>query len=114
MASAQVDDAQVEEFLKPCEETTLGSPTIEGSEKAPAPENIKSPYDEDDEEDEVILPDELTKQEDLDDEDDQKALSPQTIEDKDDEDEDDDDEPALKSAAGRASDYSEEEGDDDV
>ncbi|XP_076918093.1 uncharacterized protein LOC143578382 [Bidens hawaiensis] len=106
MASTQVDDAQVEEFLTPSEETTLGSPTIEGSEKAPVLENIKSPYNEDDEEDEVILPDELTKQEDLDDEDDQKALSPQIIEEKDDE------EPALKST-GRASDYSEEEGEDD-
>ncbi|KAK1421849.1 hypothetical protein QVD17_24521 [Tagetes erecta] len=117
MASAQVNAPQVEELIKPSEETTLGSASIEESTKAPAPENIKSPYeeddDDDDEEEEVILPDEIAKEGDLDDE---KALSPQIIEDKDDEDEDDEsqeDEHAAKYAV-KASDFSEEEGDDDI
>ncbi|KAL8206143.1 hypothetical protein R6Q57_009694 [Mikania cordata] len=122
MATPQVDAAQVEEFIKPAEETTVGSPTIEGSTKSPALENIKSPYDDDDDDDddddneEVILPDELAKEKDLDDENHHNALSPQIIEDKYDEDDDDDaqdQEPAALKSTGRGSDYSEEEGEDD-
>nr|GEW77935.1 hypothetical protein [Tanacetum cinerariifolium]GEW77945.1 hypothetical protein [Tanacetum cinerariifolium] len=112
MASAQVDVAHVEEFTKPSAETTLGSQTIEESTKAPAPQNAESPYDEDDED--VILPDELDKEEDLDHEEDQNDLAPQIIEDEveDEEDEDDkeqDEEPASKSGT----DYLDDEDDDE-
>ncbi|GJY08794.1 hypothetical protein Tco_0375848 [Tanacetum coccineum] len=110
MASAQVDVAHVEEFTKPSAETTLGSQTIEESTKAPAPQNAESPYEEDDED--VILPDELDKEEDLDHEEDQNDLAPQIIEDEDDEDEDDkeqDEEPASKSGT----DYLDDEDDDE-
>lgn len=106
----------MEELITPSEEPKFGSPTIEESAKAPAPDNIKSPYVEDDDDDDddegVTLPDELAKEEVFDD---GKALSPQIIEDKDDEDDDEesqDEEPAPKST-GKASDFS-EEGDDDI
>ncbi|GKB35444.1 hypothetical protein Tco_0880386 [Tanacetum coccineum] len=106
----EVDVAHVEEFTKPSAETTLGSQTIEESTKAPAPQNAESPYEEDDED--VILPDELDKEEDLDHEEDQNDLAPQIIEDEDDEDEDDkeqDEEPASKSGT----DYLDDEDDDE-
>ncbi|KAI3771411.1 hypothetical protein L6452_02575 [Arctium lappa] len=114
MASAQVDAVHVEDLTKPSEETTLGSGTVEGSAKAPAPQNIESRYDEEPED--VILSDELGKEDELDDEEDQKGVAPQSIEDDDDDDVDDEEqaeERAAKSAV-RVTDFSEEEGDDDV
>ncbi|XP_071723418.1 uncharacterized protein [Rutidosis leptorrhynchoides] len=108
MASAQVDDLHVGEFPKPSEETTLESPAIEGSTKASVTQNIESPYDDEDNEEDVVLPDDLGKQ---DDEEDQKSLAPQIIEDED-EDEDEDDEPMSKSNA-KATDLDEEDVDED-
>lgn len=103
----------MEDLTKPSEETTFGSATMEGSEKAPAPQNIESPYDEEPED--VILSDELGKEDELDDEEDQKGVAPQIIEDEDDDEDDEEqaEERAAKSAV-RATDFSEEEGDDDV
>ncbi|XP_024968093.1 acidic leucine-rich nuclear phosphoprotein 32 family member B-like [Cynara cardunculus var. scolymus] len=109
MASAQVDAVHVEDLTKPSEETTLGSATMEGSAKPPAPHNIESPCDEHPED-----VDELGKEDELNDEEDQKGAAPQIIEDQDDDDDDEDDEEQVAKSAVRATDFSEEEGDDDV